>query len=73
MLGYEYGVVICLIVFPVHLQAGKANFGLSGVYIGTKRLSGVISEPKKPHFSTILAQNAIFSKQIGRFHPRNTL
>ena len=61
MLGYEYRVVTCLIVLPVHLQAGKANLGLSGVYIGTKRLSGVISEPKKPHFLTFfLAQNAIF-------------
>ena len=50
MLGYEYRVVTYLIDFPVHLWAGKANLGLTGVYIGTKRFSGVISEPKRPHF-----------------------
>ena len=73
MLGYEYRVATCLIVFPVHLQAVTANLGLSGVYIGTKRLSGVISEPKKPHFLTFfLAQNAIFFNQKGRFYPGNT-
>ena len=50
MLIYEYRIVICLIVFHVHLQAGKAILGLTGVYIGTKRFSGVIPEPNKPHF-----------------------
>ena len=67
MLGYEYRVVTCLIVFPVHLQAGKANLGLSGVYIGTKRLSGVISEPKKPHFLTFF-----FGTKRNFFQPKRS-
>ena len=68
MLGYEYRVVICLIDFPVHLRAGKAILCLTGVYIGTKRFSGVISEPKRPHFlTTFLARNAIFSDQKRSF------
>ena len=50
MLGYEYRVVTCLIVFPVHLQAGKGNLGLTGVYIGTKRFSGVISNQRNRIF-----------------------
>ena len=48
-------------MYPVHLQAGTADWGLIGFYIETKRFSGVMSDtPKKPTFLMLFGQKRIF-------------